>query len=104
MKNKTIIIIASVIFSLLIFGFITKPTENAKYDYILLMQLSKTIGISTTTGYSEIKTDSHESQLDASALLKLVEEYQRNDYEVVSQTMGMTGFAVTNSILIRKPR
>ncbi|MBK7668009.1 MAG: hypothetical protein IPJ32_12140 [Sphingobacteriaceae bacterium] len=104
MKNKVIIIVASLILSIVVFGFIAKPDETTiMYDYVQIMQQGKHIGISTIRGFEETKVSS-ESTLDESALLILLEDYQRNGYEVVNHSIAHSSPLLTSSILLRKKR
>ncbi len=103
MKNKIIIISVSLILSVVIVGFISKPDEPIMYDYVQIMQRGKHIGISTATGYSETNVDGDASH-DFHALLGTVEEYQRNGYEVVSHAITAVSAYETTSFLIRKKR
>lgn len=103
MKNKIIIVAASLILSVVIFGFISKPDEITMYDYVQIMQRGKHIGISSSTGYSETNVDGAASH-DFHALLSTVEEYQRNGYEVVDHSITAVSAYETTSYLVRKKR
>jgi hypothetical protein len=102
MKN-IIIIGLSLILSVVAFGFITKPDEPIMYDYVQIMQRGKHIGISTSTTYSETNVDGEASH-DFHAVLGVVEEYQRNGYEVVDHAITAVSAYETTSFLVRKKR
>jgi hypothetical protein len=102
MKNKNTIIISLVILSVIIFSFINKPAETPKYEYMKISQQGKAILISTSAGYSERKVESG-NFLDASGLMKVIEEYQNAGWEVISG-YDTSGNGYVHNCLLRKQK
>jgi hypothetical protein len=103
MKHKIIIGALSLVLSVIIFGFISKPDENIMYDYVQIKQRGKNIGVSTMRGFEVTKIEGHDD-LDVTAVLSLLEEYQRNGYEVLDHSISTTPLGMEDSYLIRKKR
>ena len=102
MKNNFFIIIALVVGSIGIFGFIKKPNESVKYDYVQLTQHTKTVGISSSVGYSE-RNGENDGILDNTLLMKAAQEYQNNGYEIVNSSCGGAGSWIVFTTLLKKP-
>lgn len=90
----------------IVFGFINKPSETIKYEYMQLISHRDFINISTPNDWSRVSVKENAKDVyDFSPLLKLVDEYQKAGWEIVNNNITYKDtYAPVNFVLLRKPR